>query len=261
MMQFSHNLNNRNVPRGQEGWVADAGGIAGLFAGGYQGVYLDTGALFSKGWLFQDRFWTTPVTATGQPVGSGYDMRGPGENNWSAPSDAARPALQFAGGYYYLAFDAVDDTVTFANSAFLINSSIVVGLRVRLAGTPTGNGVIMAGTTYENNKMFYVQTVFDPYLYFYYGSSTLLPDYTFNSPTNTFHNMVFRQTIGGGDLELRKSGIIKSTKPNIGPLTECGALRLMSYFGSRSAGACDIARVFIINRALTAPELAMIDAL
>ncbi len=70
--------------------------------------------------MFQDSGGTTPVTATGQPVGKILDKSGRGNHATQATS-AARPVLQQdAGGKYYLAFDGVDDVL--GTASFVLSS-------------------------------------------------------------------------------------------------------------------------------------------
>jgi hypothetical protein len=60
--------------------------------------------------LFQDSAGTTPVTATGQPVGKMLDISGNG-NHLIQPTAAARPLYTVAGAVKYLQFDGVDDSL------------------------------------------------------------------------------------------------------------------------------------------------------
>jgi hypothetical protein len=83
-----------------------------LFASGSQGAWYDP-ADFST--LFQDSAGTTPVTATGQPVGKILDKSGRG-NHATQATATVRPLLQQdASGYYYLSFDGVDDWLATGN--------------------------------------------------------------------------------------------------------------------------------------------------
>lgn len=80
--------------------------VRNLFAAGEQGLWLDPSD-FST--MFQDSAGTTPVTATGQPVGLIRDKSGRG-NHASQVTTTNRPVLQQdAYGRYYLQFDGVDD--------------------------------------------------------------------------------------------------------------------------------------------------------
>lgn len=77
-----------------------------LFGAGEQGGWWDPSD-FST--MFQDSAGTTPVTAAGQPVGLIRD-KSPRGNNRTQPTAASRPVLQQdASGYWYLAYDGVDD--------------------------------------------------------------------------------------------------------------------------------------------------------
>lgn len=94
-----------------------------LFAGGAQGAWFDP-ADFST--LFQDSAGTTPVTATGQPVGKILDKSGRGNHATQATS-TKRPILQQDGsGYYYLSFDGVDDGLVTASVDFTSTAQMTV---------------------------------------------------------------------------------------------------------------------------------------
>lgn len=58
--------------------------------------------------LFQDSAGTTPVTATGQPVGKMLDKSGNG-NHLTQATAASRPTYTLSGEIAWLAFDGVDD--------------------------------------------------------------------------------------------------------------------------------------------------------
>lgn len=79
---------------------------AALFANGEAGAWYDPSDLST---LFQDSAGTTPVTATGQPVGRMLDKSGNGYHVTQSTT-TKRPVLrQDAGGLHYLDFDGVDD--------------------------------------------------------------------------------------------------------------------------------------------------------
>lgn len=79
-----------------------------LFAAGEQGGWYDPSDLST---LFQDSAGTTPVTASGQPVGLILDKSGRG-NNLSNATSTARPFFRIdSNGHAYLDFDGVDDNL------------------------------------------------------------------------------------------------------------------------------------------------------
>lgn len=85
-----------------------------LFRYGEIGSWYDPSDLST---MFQDAAGTTPVTATGQPVGLIRDKSGRG-NHASQSTDARRPTLQQdSGGSYYLDFDGSDDGLVTASFA------------------------------------------------------------------------------------------------------------------------------------------------
>ena len=81
---------------------------ASLFAGGIGGAWYDPSDLTT---LFQDSAGTTPVTASGQPVGKMLDKSGNG-NHATQATAARRPTYTEGGGLAWLAFDGVDDSMT-----------------------------------------------------------------------------------------------------------------------------------------------------
>ena len=95
---------------GQQGlWleVVQSGELypASLFAGGTDGAWYDPSDLST---LFQDSAGTTPVTASGQPVGKMLDKSGNG-NHATQATAAARPIYTEGSGLAWLAFDGVGD--------------------------------------------------------------------------------------------------------------------------------------------------------
>lgn len=64
--------------------------------------------------LFQDSAGTTPVTASGQPVGKMNDKSGNGLHMLQATS-AKRPTYTTSGGLHFLDFDGTDDAMSVAS--------------------------------------------------------------------------------------------------------------------------------------------------
>lgn len=82
-----------------------------LFAAGEKGGWYDISDLSS---MFQDAAGTTPA-AVGQPVGLLQDKSGNG--NHLTAAGTARPTLQQDGnGFYYLAHDGIEDTLSTAGN-------------------------------------------------------------------------------------------------------------------------------------------------
>jgi hypothetical protein len=117
-----------------------------LFAAGEKGAWYDPSD-FST--MFQDSAGTTPVTATGQPVGLIRDKSGRGSHASQATA-ASRPTLQQdASGFYYLSFDGVDDgLVTAANVDFSATSKITVAAGVNFSNTTNANIVTLSPTAF-----------------------------------------------------------------------------------------------------------------
>ena len=128
---------------------------ANLFASSEQGAWYDPSDLST---LFQDSAGTTPVTATGQPVGKMLDKSGNG-NHAIQTTSSKRPLYQEAGGLSYLLFDGVDDTmVTTASVDFTgtdkislssgcIKTSSTAGMILELS--PNAGSISYSGTFYS----------------------------------------------------------------------------------------------------------------
>ena len=95
------------------GYLMRSGGFdpLSLFAGGTEGAWFDPSDLST---LFQDSAGTTPVTASGQPVGKMLDKSGNGNHATQAVS-ASRPIYTEGSGLAWLAFDGVDDLMAVAD--------------------------------------------------------------------------------------------------------------------------------------------------
>jgi hypothetical protein len=76
-----------------------------LFSAGEQGGIWDA---YNRSTLFQDAAGTSPVTASGQPVGLHLDVSGRG-NHRTQPVDDSRPQYIEDGALRYLLYDGIDD--------------------------------------------------------------------------------------------------------------------------------------------------------
>lgn len=76
-----------------------------MFSGGVPGAWYDPSDLST---LFQDTGGTTPVTATGQPVGLMLDKSGNG-NHIAQAASVSRPTYQTDGTLHWLEFDGAND--------------------------------------------------------------------------------------------------------------------------------------------------------
>jgi len=90
---------------------ADVFTPADVFASSEQGAWYDPSDLST---LFQDSAGTTPVTASGQPVGKMLDRSGNGNHATQAIA-AARPIYTEGSGLAWLAFDGVGDFMSVAD--------------------------------------------------------------------------------------------------------------------------------------------------
>lgn len=119
---------------GAGGVVAPPWSPLALFAESEQGVWYDPSD-FST--MFQDSAGTTPVTATGQPVGKILDKSG--KNNHATQSTAGnRPVLQQdAAGAYYLDFSGTQHLVT---AVFAMGAPVVSLFTAFLRNAATASG-------------------------------------------------------------------------------------------------------------------------
>ena len=134
------------------GGASLASQIAGLFAQGEVGAWYDPSDIAT---LFQDSAGTTPVTATGQPVGKILDKSGRA-NHATQATAASRPVLQQdATGRYYLDFDGVDDSLATASIDFTGTDKMTVWAGVRKNSDAAGGVVVeLSATTASNNGSF-----------------------------------------------------------------------------------------------------------
>ena len=113
---------------------------ASLFAGGTDGAWFDPSDLST---LFQDSAGTTPVTASGQPVGKMLDKSGNGNHATQAIA-AARPIYTEGSGLAWLAFDGVDDAMEIQNAAFSFTGDQSVWVAAK-HDTGTGGYIYLMG--------------------------------------------------------------------------------------------------------------------
>ena len=99
-----------------------------LFKNGEQGAWYDPSDLST---LFQDAAGTTPVTATGEPVGLMLDKSGNG-NHATQSVVARRPVYRTDGAVHWLAFDGIDDFLVATGFSWLsaadLSTRALVGL-------------------------------------------------------------------------------------------------------------------------------------
>ena len=105
--------------------------IADLFASSEQGAWYDPSDLST---LFQDSAGTTPVTASGQPVGLMLDKSGRA-NHAAQAIAAARPIYTEGSGLAWLAFDGVGDEMEAPNAAFNLTGDLTMGFAISADST------------------------------------------------------------------------------------------------------------------------------
>jgi hypothetical protein len=140
--------------------------LAELFAGGQAGVWYDPSDL---GTLFQDSAGTTPVTATGQPVGRILDKSGRGNHAIQATS-GSRPIYRDVGGFRYLEFDGVDD---FLRATFTITQPIDRISAVKQISWTNADRIFCGGAAISSTLQ---QAGSSPFLVLYTGTANLVMD-------------------------------------------------------------------------------------
>lgn len=111
--------------------------LSNLFAGASAMVWYDPSDLST---MFQDAAGTTPVTASGQPVGLIRDKSGFGFHA-SQSTAAARPTYTESGGKRYLVFDGIDDALTTGTITPAVSKAQAFVGMVK-AGNPVSRGTV-----------------------------------------------------------------------------------------------------------------------
>ena len=126
--------------------------VGTLFANNEQGAWYDPSDLNT---LFQDAAGTTPVTATGQPVGRMLDKSGRG-NHATQSTAGSRPTFRDVGGLRYLEFDGIDDFLVTAAIDFTAsdNVSVFAGARKLTDATVAILAELSVNATANNGAWF-----------------------------------------------------------------------------------------------------------
>lgn len=107
-------------------------------------VWYDPGDITT---LFQDSAGTTPVTASGQPVGKMLDKSGNGYHATQATS-TLRPIYTVSSGNSYLVFDGVDDELDFPVATITLAA---VGHTLAMGYQKTGTNYAFGGGSASTN--------------------------------------------------------------------------------------------------------------
>lgn len=102
-------------------WNVDP--VTGVFGASDDGFYYDPSDLST---LFQDSAMTTPVTATGDPVGAMMDKSGNVRHLLQSTS-AARPVYRTDGTFHWLEFNGTSQWMLAADLDFPADHTIVIG--------------------------------------------------------------------------------------------------------------------------------------
>lgn len=243
-----------------------AGGNRALSpARGFSGVVFTPLSLSPTAWydpsdlttLFQDSAGTTPVTATGQPVGKMLDKSGNG-NHATQATAAARPIYTVAGSIAYLVADGVDDQLNFPLATITLSA---VGHTLAIGYQKTGTGaqyVFGGGSAASNGPINILHATNAPRLYCprsggivdLTSSISLSGDKVVRGMLDRagLSHSVFVDGASGGSLAATNSDLVNgaSTDYSIGGVNA-------GPFGGNIHG------VILLNRLVTGAEAAKID--
>ena len=153
----------RDHVRQRSRWYGTAFSPLSLFFGGANGAWYDPSD-FST--MFQDAAGTTPVTATGQPVGRILDKSGRGNHAYNPSGNSANyPVLQQDDtGRYYLLFNGVNQWLRSIGSIDLTYGDkifVSVGAR-KLSDAAAGIPFELSANADTNNGTFQVNAPSGP---------------------------------------------------------------------------------------------------
>lgn len=225
-----------------------------LFASGEQGALYDASDIST---LFQDAAGTTPVTDVGQRVGKMLDKSGRG-NHLTQTTGTARPILQQdAGGFYYLSFDGVDDSLFTAAIGVALPQPASMVAAVRMSATTGLQNIVDVDVpgpapSTTNRYQFGIRT----------GSFEMYSGTVANIRlANTTQNHVLVARFNGAASEGRDNGVVSAP---LNPGVNSPLVGSRIAVGSASAPSSEYMLGFLfgglfINRALTDPETILVQ--
>lgn len=190
-----------------------------LFISGEQGAWYDPSDLST---LFQDASGTTPVTATGEPVGLMLDKSGNG-NHATQKVSAAKPTYQTDGTLHWLEFDGVDDGFKLSFSTPVKpENSIYMGVNAEKLGIYP---FLLTQSSYTPSRLDWLLRPSQNLLNILQKDTSMYTGFVFGSATVT-------SVDSGSTLSVRNNGVQSATAPasQVG-LTE---LFIGSQFGLRN---------------------------
>ena len=203
--------------------------------------------------LFQDSAGTTPVTASGQPVGKMLDKSGNGNHVLQATS-TMRPIYTTGGALAWLAFDGIDDFMRSAVLGAALSAPNTVALAAKvdtLATTKAANNYFVSGGAVNNNAI--SQNSANDTVFLYTGTTTPAVTAALTIAAPYVLNALFNSTSS----LMRLSGAASAT---VDPgSASMDTITLASNPGGAQALTGRIYGVFIKNAALTAPQNASIE--
>lgn len=192
--------------------------------------------------LFQDSAGTTPVAASGDPVGKMLDKSGNGNHVIQATA-AARPIYTVAGALKYLLMDGVDDV--------LANAAGVLATQPNALWLGIGP-VVLGGNIYDGIAG--RQALFNS-LQFYAVGATPTLGFTLSAGVDA----VVGVNVNGAASFARKDGVndaVMVSNPGASGLT---GLNLGCFTPGTSHSNAKYYGFIVVNRALSAGEMASLD--
>lgn len=244
------------APLHQLGWSPQL-----LFQAGGGGLWLDPSQLAT---LSENSAGSVPVAAAGQPVGRVLDLSGAGRHAVQGTS-SARPTYRVDGnGRPYLEFDGIDDSLAVASFAMAASGrSLMAALRKR--SDATAGAVVEIGTSWSAAAG--GAALFAPS----YGNSTTFGTRAMPAAEqSTLHSgsgfpapqvAVITATSTGGSHVFRVNGQVMASAAPAGPMAALTApVNIGARNGNQLYAAMDLYGLILLDRVLTAPELALAEA-
>jgi hypothetical protein len=206
-----------------------------LFSTGLAGAWYDPSDLST---LFQDSAGTTPVTASGQPVGKMLDKSGNGNHVIQATA-AARPLLVVASSLYYLQFDGVDDDLRVNSPNLRIVGDLTLSAGMYKNGAGSIGGIMTCLTA---------EVPVDPYEWRFTGAAALTPEIVW-AGAGPFNDIV---AAGPNDIGSLATPTVASMRRIVGTSAEHSINKLRAVYAATVIPTSDASSTFVIGNRLDA---------
>jgi len=214
--------------------------INSLYGQGQAGAfYIPKPEVLGSQVLFQDSAGTTPVTADGDPVGLMLDVSGNGLH-LSQGLSSAKPTYRSSGGYSWLSFDGVDDSIMAQTP-----QSISVPYSISTSVAVTSNDTRVSSSTSDLNG----QLVMRDNSYRIYNGAFLILFDTFTTENPHVVSAVFDGA--ASSISVSRGDDTGSVSGDSGAATSLSAIAL----GYRASGSTSYAAMDMYGYALTDYEM------